>query len=181
MRAGYRLEFEFADRLGPLRRMLRRQVGRPWNDVYREICAAVKRTSLAGQHILEHVRGEVTFDLVRFGRRALFVDDHGILRVHAHARRVPREDDPFVVREGDVRWLATAHGWFRPRTDRALRWSRRDCGWYLSLSDTVELPWQGKVLWRPTGKRVAWAFAQRAATVSEEHETLPGPFVQRRA
>lgn len=178
MRAGYREKFEFGDRLGPLRRMLRAQVGRPWDDVYREICAWAKGTTLAGHHILEHVRAEVTHDLVRFGRRALFVDDDGILRAHAERRRVEHQADPCVLREGGVRWLATAHGWYRPRVDVPLRWDR---GWYLLRIDGTKQAWPGKIVWRPEAKRGVWSFAGRAADVTEGHEALPGPFVQRRA
>jgi hypothetical protein len=47
------------EHLGPLRRYLRKQVGRPWNKVYSEICAGLR----AGHPVHDHVRAHV-FDYV---------------------------------------------------------------------------------------------------------------------
>jgi hypothetical protein len=44
-----------SDHLGPLRRFLDGAVGRPWDDVYAELRAAVPPRSLLHLHILEHV------------------------------------------------------------------------------------------------------------------------------
>jgi hypothetical protein len=44
----------FTDVLGPLERFLRRSVGRPWNDVYSEMCASLDRRKATGQHIFDH-------------------------------------------------------------------------------------------------------------------------------
>jgi hypothetical protein len=43
------------DHLGPLRNFLLRQVGRPWNAVFSEICAVVDRRSTVQQHVLLHI------------------------------------------------------------------------------------------------------------------------------
>ena len=50
---------EFSDLLGPLRRYLRKQVGRPWNKVWSEIVRTLDSRSLSGQHIFDHIRWEV--------------------------------------------------------------------------------------------------------------------------
>ena len=50
---------EFSDLLGPLRRYLRKQVGRPWNKVWSEIVRNLDSRSLSGQHIFDHIRWEV--------------------------------------------------------------------------------------------------------------------------
>jgi hypothetical protein len=50
---------EFSDLLGPLRRYLRKQVGRPWNKVWSEISRTLDNRSLSGQHIFDHIRWEV--------------------------------------------------------------------------------------------------------------------------
>lgn len=50
---------EFTDVLNPLRRYLRKQVGRPWNAVYSELARTLDRRSLTGLHIWDHVRQEV--------------------------------------------------------------------------------------------------------------------------
>ena len=51
---------EFSDVLGPLRRYLRKQVGRPWNKVWSEISRILDNRSLSGQHIFDHIQWEVT-------------------------------------------------------------------------------------------------------------------------
>lgn len=45
----------FTDVLGPLRRWLRSQVGRPWDDVYSEACAVIKPDSVVRAHIKTHL------------------------------------------------------------------------------------------------------------------------------
>src|SRR5579872_2309186 len=42
---------EFSDLLGPLRRYLHAQVGRPWDKVWSEITETLDNRSLTGQHI----------------------------------------------------------------------------------------------------------------------------------
>jgi hypothetical protein len=81
------------DHLGPLRRYLRKQVGRPWNKVYSEICAGLR----AGHPVHDHLRRHI-FEIVTFGESALprrkpfvgevFVDLRtGILRAAKLRRR----------------------------------------------------------------------------------------------
>src|ERR1051325_2310128 len=41
----------FRDLLGPLKRWLQSQVGRPWNDVYSEACAVIKPDSVIRAHV----------------------------------------------------------------------------------------------------------------------------------
>jgi hypothetical protein len=50
---------EFSDLLGPLRRYLRKQVGRPWDKLWSEITQTLDSRSLTGQHIFDHIRWEV--------------------------------------------------------------------------------------------------------------------------
>jgi hypothetical protein len=47
------------DVLGPLRKFLRTNVGRPWNKVYSELCAGLDKRKTTGQHIFDHLRWEV--------------------------------------------------------------------------------------------------------------------------
>jgi hypothetical protein len=44
------------ENLAPLRRYLERQVGRPWDKVYSEICERLRVTSTVQQHVREHLR-----------------------------------------------------------------------------------------------------------------------------
>jgi hypothetical protein len=83
---------ELNDHLGPLRRFLRKQVGRPWNKIYSEICSGLR----AGRPLHDHLRRHV-FEIVcvhpnlpRYKHYSgeLFVDPRtGILRVAKALRR----------------------------------------------------------------------------------------------
>jgi hypothetical protein len=50
---------EFSDVLNPLRRYLRKQVGRPWNKIYSEMNRSLDKRTVAGLHIWDHVAHEV--------------------------------------------------------------------------------------------------------------------------
>jgi hypothetical protein len=52
------------EHLGPLRRYLDRQVGRPWNKVFSEICAHINRNSAVQDHVRDHVADYVTIHVV---------------------------------------------------------------------------------------------------------------------
>ena len=46
---------EFTDVLGPLKGFLRKNVGRPWDKVYSELCAGLDKRKVTGWHIFTHV------------------------------------------------------------------------------------------------------------------------------
>lgn len=46
---------QFTDVLGPLVGYLRKQVGRPWDDVYSEICQNFNKNSTTQLHIIDHI------------------------------------------------------------------------------------------------------------------------------
>ena len=81
---------ELNENLEPLKRYLRRQVGRPWNDVYSEISQHLRPTDAVQQHVRDHVRWEVelhariidgeVYDQPRWGARLKLRD--GDLYVH---------------------------------------------------------------------------------------------------
>src|SRR2546421_232209 len=48
------------EHLGPLRRYLDKQVGRPWDKVFSEICAHIDRNSAVQDHVRDHVADYVT-------------------------------------------------------------------------------------------------------------------------
>jgi hypothetical protein len=54
MRAGYGRPW-LNENLGPLRRFLNAQVGRPWNKVFAEISRCIDRRNTVQQHIYEHL------------------------------------------------------------------------------------------------------------------------------
>jgi hypothetical protein len=52
------------EHLGPLRRYLDSQVGRPWDQVFAEICAHIDRDSAVQDHVRDHVADYVTTHVV---------------------------------------------------------------------------------------------------------------------
>jgi hypothetical protein len=56
MKAGYRDLKSLNENLRPLERYLSRQVNRPWDMVYREMCAVIDGRNAVQRHILEHLR-----------------------------------------------------------------------------------------------------------------------------
>lgn len=52
------------EHLGPLRRYLDKQVGRPWDKVYSEICAHINRDSAVQDHVRDHVDQYVCIHVV---------------------------------------------------------------------------------------------------------------------
>lgn len=50
---------ELNEHLGPLRRYLDSQIGRPWDKVFSEICARINRGSAVQDHVRDHVEGYV--------------------------------------------------------------------------------------------------------------------------
>jgi hypothetical protein len=49
----------FSDLLGPLQRFLHSCIGRPWDDVWSEICQHLSRNTTTGNHLLGHVASAV--------------------------------------------------------------------------------------------------------------------------
>lgn len=85
-RGGYKM---LNETLGPLRRYLEAQVGRPWNAIYSEIAANLRPTSTVQQHVRDHVwdfvnphrqPGRYSGYAGRPWHEPLYVDACGILR-----------------------------------------------------------------------------------------------------
>lgn len=54
----------FNEHLGPLRRFLQSNVGRPWDKIYSEICRHVDRGNVVQKHILTHLFEYVVTDVI---------------------------------------------------------------------------------------------------------------------
>jgi hypothetical protein len=55
---------DFGDKLGALRGNVRKNVGRPWDDVFSEFCASLDRRGVSGYHIWTHLKYEVELNTV---------------------------------------------------------------------------------------------------------------------
>ena len=44
-----------SDNLGPLRKLLQSQVGKPWNDTHSKICRSLDTRTMIGRHVLDHL------------------------------------------------------------------------------------------------------------------------------
>jgi hypothetical protein len=75
------------DLLGPLKRWLFSQVGRPWNDVYSEACAVIKADSVIRAHVKTH--------LLQFVERNTFMHEGQVcvLEIGYGARGIVRVDE----------------------------------------------------------------------------------------
>jgi len=65
------------DLLGPLKRWLQSQVGRPWNDVYSEACAVIKPDSIIRAHVKTHLLEFVLRTTFMHEREAWYFDRWG--------------------------------------------------------------------------------------------------------
>jgi hypothetical protein len=124
MKAGYRDLKSLNENLRPLERYLSRQVNRPWDMVYREMCAVIDGRSAVQRHILEHLRQYVAIrtsvvdgELIDLGNRffgpgpiwqSLYVHPRtGLLRRNSQDeswRRRYRERQQIAERERANRW-----------------------------------------------------------------------------
>lgn len=66
-RFGFQEQKSLNEHLGPLRRYLRSQIGRPWNKVFSEICQHVDRRSAVLDHVRDHVDDYVQTNVVLHG------------------------------------------------------------------------------------------------------------------
>lgn len=72
-----RRDKEFRDHLAPLKRLLAKNVGRPWDKVYSEICEYADRRSITGFHLLDHVDFFVERNCWIEGRKVMSVGRWG--------------------------------------------------------------------------------------------------------
>lgn len=127
--ARYEDRKEQTDLLGPLRRFLRSNVGRPWNDIWSEICQ--HNQDHMGQHLRNHVEGFVYLNVTRqdgnlysdTGYRinswssVFYVDpDDGILRfIPKPPRKRTKRISKFVEVNGQ-KYFYHEGIWYRVRT-----------------------------------------------------------------
>ena len=75
------------ENLSPLLRFIAKHVGRPWDDVFSEICKEINSNSTVQKHVRDHIQDYVGVDYryqsgykaVRYGKYPFYVDENGIL------------------------------------------------------------------------------------------------------
>jgi len=141
---------EFSDSLGPLRGYLRKQIGRPWDNVWSEIANTLDSRSLTGQHIFDHIRWEVELDAwlgddgrLYHKRRWGAIELVSGLYVHPVTRLLARKPErppacgfvAFRRAEAALRSFGiaapTAHDVRRFRIDGLRVWECRDGCWFI--------------------------------------------------
>lgn len=125
---------DFGDRLMPMRRWLKKQVGRYWDDVFSELCESAPRKSVRGWHLRQHVIREVTTVIImddagnprdpKYGYKLedeLYVDADGILRFKERKnldaeskRRTPSAALPLVINK--KKYFVENGCWFELKT-----------------------------------------------------------------
>lgn len=131
---------EFTDLIGPLRKYLRRQVGRPWNDVWSEICKTLDRRSTTGNHVFEHIGWEVELHT--------YLGDDGIVyESKSSYRGTPLKADGLFVHPetGILTWIKPRR-WnrLRPKKDENLhekdgiKYHRIDGIWYEEIVKEID-------------------------------------------
>lgn len=79
----------------PLLKILKKSVGQQWDDVYSELCAALKGKHPVKREVLTHLGCYVTYNVVAvpYYRARFFVDDEGYLRNSAPTVRQQRKKE----------------------------------------------------------------------------------------
>jgi hypothetical protein len=133
---------EFSDLLSPLRGVIRKNIGRPWDNVFSEFCEVLDRRGLSGYHIWTHLMWEVetntflgqdgeVYEWPRFGGSPSKVDGfyvHPItgLLLHKEPRRFWRRKNmarpEIPVPEDEARVYRKIDGlWFRCQVNVEIR------------------------------------------------------------
>ncbi len=135
MRRPYGWEHKtFGDRTQPLTRMLRSNLGRPWDKVYSEICQHADSRSIRGYHIREHVWMEVATwgeynAATRWWWKPFYIDAKGFLRERPHRRwRYKRDEQSEYLRIGNGLYKSVNDCWFEVWTEKKNQYTR-DFGW----------------------------------------------------
>lgn len=112
------------DRLNPLRRFLEKNLGRPWNKVYAEICEDADVRSIRGWHMREHVKQMVISETelaAILGHRwrdhywEFYEDSKGILRMHNYDRKkwkMPKRHDADECEINNKPYVRINNCWF---------------------------------------------------------------------
>jgi hypothetical protein len=96
----------FNENLAPLARFLRSRCGRPWNDVYAEICATLDTGSTVKMHVREHI-DDLVHRRISYGRQGEMLNDgHPLVPWRAYSMRDDLYVDPDdgILKDAETFW-----------------------------------------------------------------------------
>lgn len=114
--------FQFGDRLNPLYGFLKKNVGRPWGDVFSEICEHADARNVRGRHLREHVYSYVAGSggqeggSFRWRHWDFYIDDDGLLCYNDWRRKwrsADRKQDPDNCKIGNNAYGRINGCWFQ--------------------------------------------------------------------
>jgi hypothetical protein len=154
---------DLSDRLEPLYRFLQKNAGRPWNDVYSEICQQLDPRSLRGWHARDHVLqyvetyGDVSGRsnwISQENRWGFWVDEYGILNYRSYAavkkaRNKKTSTEKLVKVDNKYYWFdRNTYVWYEVQMQTA-DWSsypiKDATGWIVSPNSIVSRYGEWKV------------------------------------
>jgi hypothetical protein len=117
------------EHLGPMRRFLRSQVGRPWNKVHQELCEHISFDNAVQKHVLAHV--------FQFVRRQVVIRDgviYGDERTWLRRKVALKPGEMYICpRTGLLKVVRAKRQVVRPQR--------------LQISPTVQYHWRGNAWW----------------------------------
>lgn len=151
------------EHLGPMRRFLRSNIGRPWNKVHQELCEYVSFDNAVQAHVLTHVHDYVQRHVQICGRRIIAVRQWG-------HRLEMRPGEMYICPNTGLLKEVKRNKSRRPPSqyvlDPVVRFMKRDESW-----------WEVRVRTRPEEPSIEWdVWLEKdvAATAPREYETAYG-------
>lgn len=112
----------FADRINPVKNFLRSQVGRPWNDIWSEVCQNADASPVPGfsrgyhlrLHVLQEVHNNgIACEAPHSRYRRFYVDDYGILRYRPYRKYKYQNVIKYSITINNTFYFMVNNIWFK--------------------------------------------------------------------